>query len=237
MKAIDTLSQIQNAVVTCRRCSRLVTWREEAAAKKVRRYSNEAYWGKPLPGFGHAEAGLVVVGLAPAAHGGNRTGRMFTGDDSGDWLIRAMHQAGFANQEVSRSLNDGLMLHNAYVTAVVRCAPPKNRPTRDEIDACLPYLAMELDILHPQVVIALGRIAFDGVIKYLRLRSLYPGGWQFRHGEQYQITDPYPMWVLTSYHPSRQNTQTGRLTQNMLQSVFNNAQTILQANQIAKKRL
>ncbi len=231
MTTIDTLSQIQDAVVNCRRCSRLVTWREESAVKKVRRYTKEKYWGKPLPGFGNNEAGLVVVGLAPAAHGGNRTGRMFTGDDSGEWLIRAMYQAGFANQEVSQSLHDGLMLHNAYITAVVRCAPPQNRPTPEEIVSCLPYLAMELEILKPQVVIALGRIAFDGVIKYLKQQSAYPGGWQFRHGEQYPITAPYSMSVLASYHPSRQNTQTGRLTQSMLQAVFNRAQAILQANQ------
>lgn len=197
----------------------------------MRRYSHEKYWGKPLPGFGHNEAKLVVVGLAPAAHGGNRTGRMFTGDDSGDWLIRAMHQAGFANQEVSRSLNDGLMLHRAYITAVVRCAPPQNRPTQEEIAACLPYLTMELDVLRPPVVIALGHVAFNGVIKYLKQKSAYPGGWQFRHGALYQIKNPYSMSVLASYHPSRQNTQTGRLTQTMLQSVFDTAQTILQQNE------
>ncbi len=225
---MDNLSEIQNAVVDCRRCPRLVLWREEVALKKVRRYQAEEYWGRPVPGFGDFMAQLVVVGLAPAAHGGNRTGRMFTGDDSGHWLIRAMHGAGFSNQNHSERPNDNLKLKNAYVTAAVHCAPPNNKPTLTEADQCRPFLTQELNIIRPRVIVALGHFAFNAVIKYLKSYDTYPGGWQFGHDVSYHLAVPFPLSVVASYHPSRQNTQTGRLTESMLLSVFTHARSLLE---------
>ncbi|MDI3316437.1 MAG: uracil-DNA glycosylase [Bacillota bacterium] len=202
-------------VVHCRLCPRLVAWREEVARTKVRRYRDQPYWGRPVPGFGDRQARLLLLGLAPAAHGANRTGRMFTGDDSGDFLIAALHRAGLANQPFSRSAGDGLRLRDCFLTAPVRCAPPGNRPTREEILACRPHLRRELALL-PRVraVLALGRVAWE-VAREEWGASMPPGErWpSFAHG---QVARPLggPA-VVASYHPSRQNTQTGRLTATM----------------------
>jgi uracil-DNA glycosylase family 4 len=226
-KPIRTLSQISDTIVSCSRCERLVIWRTKVAEEKVKRFRDEDYWGRPLPGFGDSKAPLVVVGLAPAAHGGNRTGRMFTGDESGTWLIRAMHKSGFANQATSDYKGDGLRLTGAYITAAVRCAPPDNRPTPEEFRRCRPYLSAELDLLLPRVIVVLGRMAYDAIRVHYRDKGLDVRPWQFYHGGQIEVPDAHPVTLITSYHPSRQNTQTGRLTQAMLQSVFEQARRVL----------
>jgi uracil-DNA glycosylase len=213
-------------VIACRRCPRLVTWREEVARVKRAAYAQEEYWGRPLPGFGDPEAGILVLGLAPAAHGGNRTGRIFTGDRSGDWLFAALWRAGLANQPESVHANDGLWLSGCYVTAAVRCAPPANRPLPSERDNCLPYLERELRLLHRvRVIVCLGGFAWD-----VAQRTLGPLGVpvprprpRFGHGLTAELGD----WTLLgSYHPSQQNTFTGRLTESMLDDVFAQAKAL-----------
>ncbi|MCY0877462.1 MAG: uracil-DNA glycosylase [Firmicutes bacterium] len=218
---------LNDRVLACTRCPRLVAWREEVARTKVRRYRNEPYWGKPLVGFGDPEAKLLVVGLAPAAHGGNRTGRMFTGDASGQWLTAALYRAGFANQPTSEHRTDGLVLRGAYITAAVRCAPPQNRPTKEELQACRPYLLEEWNSLDPRVIVALGRIAFDAVREIAEQRGTPLKSAAFAHGARYDWMDSRPRTLLASYHPSRQNTQTGRLTEGMLDQIFTTAREIL----------
>ncbi len=229
MISARSLGTLQAEIVRCRMCPRLVAWREEVARKKVRRHRDEEYWGKPIPGFGDPEARLVLVGLAPAAHGGNRTGRVFTGDRSGDWLYGALYTFGFANQPTSRHRGDGLALKDAYVTAAVRCAPPANKPTREEMDACRPYLVRELALLRRvRVVVALGKIAFDS---YLRVRrelgreAARPLP-RFGHGKTYRM--PEGVTIIASFHPSQQNTQTGRLTRAMFHAVFRKARRLLE---------
>jgi len=225
----ESLERLQAQIVKCRKCPRLVAWREEVARKKVRRYRDEEYWGKPIPGFGDPRARLLLVGLAPAAHGGNRTGRIFTGDRSGDWLYGALYAFGFANQPTSRHRDDGLELKDAYVTAAVRCAPPANKPAREEMDACRPYLVRELGLLRRvRVVVALGKIAFDTYLRVRRELGLevprpLP---QFGHGKTYRM--PEGVTVIASYHPSQQNTQTGRLTRAMFHAVFRKARRLLE---------
>lgn len=223
--ALETVNEI---VIGCRKCPRLVQWREEVARTKVRRFQNDIYWGRPVPGFGDPSAQVVVVGLAPAAHGGNRTGRMFTGDASGDWLVRAMYERGFSNQPSSRDLNDGLQLQNMYMTAAVHCVPPQNRPTPEETRACVPYLFQELHLLHPRVIIVLGHFAFNVVKQYLQYTGVKTRAWRFSHGAHFHNADPSTPDLLCSYHPSRHNTQTGRLDRTMLREVFKQAQTILE---------
>ncbi|CAN5205549.1 hypothetical protein BH24ACT23_BH24ACT23_12150 [soil metagenome] len=204
----------------------MVAWREEAAANPPKRFAGERYWARPVPGFGDPAARIVVVGLAPAAHGANRTGRMFTGDRSGDWLYAAMHRAGLANQPESRSADDGLRLSDAYVTAVVRCAPPANKPAIDERDRCLPYLTEELALLdRAKVLVCLGAFAWDGT-----LRALRPSGLEiprprprFGHGAEVEIGR---FALVGSYHVSQQNTFTGKLTVPMLDSVFERAKEL-----------
>src|SRR5262249_28784930 len=215
------LAQLCAAVTRCRRCPRLVAYRRRIATEKVARFRTQRYWGRPVPGFGDPAARLLVVGLAPAAHGANRTGRMFTGDRSGDWLYGAMHRAGFASQPTSVDRDDGLRLRDAYVTAVARCAPPDNKPTPAEILACRGHLVAELDALDGLlVVVALGKIAHDGLLAALAAadheipRPRPP----FGHGRRCRL--PSGLWVLSSYHPSQQNTFTGRLTVAMLDDVF-----------------
>lgn len=204
-------------------------YRQEVAARKVRRFRHLPYWGKPVPGFGDAAARLLVVGLAPAAHGGNRTGRTFTGDQSGDWLFAALYAAGFANQPTSRHRDDGLRLHDCYITQVVRCAPPGNKPLRQEIANCFPYLVQEWQRLpRVQVIVPLGRIAFDACLRLCRHLGLdlprpLP---RFAHGRLYALAGGRYS-LLPSYHPSRQNTQTGRLTRPMLEAVFATARALL----------
>jgi uracil-DNA glycosylase family 4 len=178
------------------------------------------YWGKPLPGFGDPQARVVILGLAPAAHGGNRTGRMFTGDGSAHFLMAALHRFGFANMPRSESLGDGLQLQDSYMTAIVRCAPPENKPRPDEIANCKRYWTQEFHFLRNlRVVLALGRVAFDTYVRFLREQGVETGDFRFRHGAFHKLPKPYPT-LCASYHPSRQNTQTGKLTKKMLDSVF-----------------
>jgi uracil-DNA glycosylase len=223
----DSLTALNREVTACVRCPRLVEWREQSAADPPRRYRGERYWARPLPGFGDARAAIVVVGLAPAAHGGNRTGRIFTGDRSGDWLFAAMHRAGLANQPTSERADDGLRLAGAYVTAVNRCPPPQNRPTTEERDNCLPYLVRELRLLRSaRVIVALGSFAWAGSMLALagvgaKLPRPRP---RFSHGAEARIEtgeDARREWsLLGCFHPSQQNTFTGRLTEPMLDAVF-----------------
>jgi uracil-DNA glycosylase len=213
-------SILEAEIHACRRCPRLVEWREEAAADPPKRYRGEDYWARPVAGFGDPRARLAIVGLAPAAHGANRTGRMFTGDRSGEWLYAALHRAGFANQPTSVDRDDGLRLEGAYITAVVRCAPPANRPTPDERDNCLPYLARELELLEAaRTVVALGSFAWDGTLRALRdLGAEIPRPKpRFGHGAEAEVAD----WTLLGcFHPSQQNTFTGKLTEAMIDDVF-----------------
>ncbi|HYP55424.1 MAG TPA: uracil-DNA glycosylase [Solirubrobacterales bacterium] len=217
---------MNQAVRQCCACPRLVAWREEAAANPPCRFKGEAYWARPVTGFGDPAARLVLVGLAPAAHGANRTGRMFTGDRSGDWLYAALHRAGYANQPTAVDVDDGLELDDAYVTATVRCAPPANRPTPAERDACLPFLAGELALLkRSRVLVALGGFGWDGALRAatslgLELPRPRP---RFGHGAEGDLG----RWkLLGCYHPSQQNTFTGRLTEPMLDDVFRRARDL-----------
>jgi|SRR5438445_331025 len=213
------LDELESRIVRCRRCPRLVVWREEVARTKRASFASEDYWGRPLPGFGDRRAAVVVLGLAPAAHGGNRTGRIFTGDRSGDWLFRALHQAGFANQPTSTHRGDGLKLRDCWVTAAVRCAPPANRPTPQERDNCLPWLVAELrELERARVIVALGSFAWDASLRALRdLGHVVKPRPRFGHGARAAVG---PYVVLGSYHPSQQNTFTGKLTEQMLEDVF-----------------
>jgi uracil-DNA glycosylase len=222
----DSLEQVAGEVHGCRRCPRLVEWREASAADPPRRFQGEDYWARPVAGFGDRKARLAIVGLAPAAHGANRTGRMFTGDRSGDWLYTALHRAGYANQSESVRSDDGLRLRDAYITAVVRCAPPANRPAPAERDNCLPYLVRELELLEScRVIVALGAFAWDGALRALRaLQAEIPRPWpRFGHGVEVSIGDRQ---LLGCYHPSQQNTFTGRLTEPMLGQVFSRAREL-----------
>ena len=220
----DSLERVTAEVVECRLCPRLVEWRERVAHEKRAAFRDRDYWGRPLPGFGDPAARMLIVGLAPAAHGGNRTGRIFTGDRSGDWLFAALHRAGFANQALSVSRDDGLRLADAYIAAVVRCAPPANRPLPEERDNCLPYLAREMRLLEGlRVIVCLGAFAYDGAARALGMRSK-PA---FGHGVEVPLPDGRV--VICSYHPSQQNTFTGRLTERMLDDVFMRAKSVLDA--------
>jgi uracil-DNA glycosylase family 4 len=220
------LPALEREVVGCRRCPRLVAWREEAARVKRASFAGEQYWGRPLPGFGDPNASVLVLGLAPAAHGGNRTGRIFTGDRSGDWLFAALWRAGFANQPESRSRDDGLTLRRCYVTAAVRCAPPANRPLPAERDNCLPYLVRELELLpSARVLVCLGGFAWDAALRALRERGVAiprPRP-RFGHGASVQLG---PWTLLACFHPSQQNTFTGRLTEKMMDQVLGHAREL-----------
>ncbi len=211
------LADLARAIVSCERCPRLRRYCEAVAHEKKRAYRDEVYWGRPVPGFGDPAARLLIVGLAPAAHGANRTGRMFTGDSSGDFLMRALHAAGFANLPASRHVGDGLALTDAYIAAAARCAPPDNKPTAAEIANCLPYLVAEVDALaRLRVVVALGRIAFDACLTALGPIAPKPA---FAHCAVCSLGPTRPI-LIASYHPSRQNTNTGRLTPEMFGAVF-----------------
>ncbi len=225
---MKSLTQLNEAIVSCTRCPRLVQWREEIARTKRRMYMDWDYWGKPVPGFGDPEARVLIIGLAPAAHGANRTGRVFTGDDSGNWLYTALYNQGWANKPISTHRGDGLTLTDAYVSAVARCAPPKNRPTPDELSNCSPFLEKELGLLENlEVVIALGSIAFD---RFLRLwksmgNPIPTPKPRFGHNVAYDFSPA--LKLVGSYHPSRQNTQTGTLTREMLDTAFSTAKSLL----------
>ena len=216
----DKLHQINHKVVECTRCPRLSQYIKQIGQEKIKRFIGEEYWARPLPSWGDPNARLLIVGLAPAAHGGNRTGRMFTGDGSGDWLARAMYESGFANMPTSRSKDDGLVLKDAYITAAIRCAPPDNKPLTIELMNCSQYLVSELQILQNiKVILMLGKIGFDSYCRAAGLRKI-----RFSHGASYEINGKM---LLASYHPSRQNTNTGKLTWQMWFDIFKKARSIL----------
>jgi uracil-DNA glycosylase family 4 len=226
---METLEQINAEVVACRRCPRLVAWREAVAASPPARFRGETYWARPLPGFGDPDARLLVVGLAPAANGGNRTGRMFTGDPSGEWLYRALHRAGFASQATARHIGDGLTLTDCYISAVVRCAPPDNKPLPEERDRCLPYLTREIRVLtRLLVVVTLGAFAWDGTLRALKALGHVHAGRRpaFGHGVQVRVG---PYILLGSYHPSQRNTSTRLLTEAALDEVFAAARALIES--------
>ena len=225
----SSLKELNARITGCRRCPRLVRHRERVARDKVARFREWTYWGRPVPGFGDPDARLLVVGLAPAAHGGNRTGRVFTGDRSGEWLFRALHRAGFPNQPTSVSRRDGLRLDDAYIVAAVRCAPPGNRPTPEEFLRCAPFLVAELELLtNLRVVVVLGQVAMDRFLRAYRTAggSIPRPKPSFGHGRTYRLDD---VTLLASYHPSQRNTQTGLLSEAMFDSIFREARSILDA--------
>lgn len=223
MNTSQKFESLLSDITTCRACPRLVAWREEVARVKRRAYRDETYWGKPVPGFGDQNARVLVIGLAPAAHGANRTGRLFTGDSSANFLYAALYRVGFASQPTSRHRDDGLTLHDVFISAACRCAPPDNKPTLAEIAACQPFLEREIALLPDlQVVVALGRIAFDATLRLYA--DLQPSTFNlkpvlFAHNAAYSLGPGLPT-LVASYHPSRQNTQTGRLTVGMFDDVW-----------------
>jgi uracil-DNA glycosylase len=224
------LTRLNRELVKCRRCPRLVAWREQVAREKVARFRDQDYWGRPVPGFGDPAARLLILGLAPAAHGGNRTGRVFTGDRSGEWLFGSLHRTGFANQPTSVSRDDGLALSDCYVTAPVKCAPPDNKPLPQERATCAPWLERELALLPTvRVVVALGSYAWDTALRHLGPVRPKP---RFGHGAETPL--PHDRTLLGSYHVSQQNTQTGRLTAGMLDGVFVRARTLLRGDRQAR---
>jgi uracil-DNA glycosylase family 4 len=223
------LQVLNREIVTCRLCPRLVEHRERVAKVKRRAFLDWEYWGKPVPGFGDPEAEMFIIGLAPAAHGGNRTGRVFTGDRSGDFLYRGLYDAGFASQPTSVSINDGLALSNVYIAAAVRCAPPDNKPTPDEFRNCRPYLAREFSLLPKlRVVVVLGKIAMDAYLTILRAQGKIArrSAFAFGHNRVHRTGPGQPV-LICSYHPSQQNTSTGKLTAAMLEAVFKRAKEYL----------
>ena len=228
LNQVRDLAALHEQIVECSRCPRLVSHREKVARDKVARFRDQEYWGKPVPPFGDFKARMLIMGLAPAAHGGNRTGRSFTGDPSGDWLYGALYRAGFANQPTSQSMDDGLVLTDAYVTNAVRCAPPDNKPVPAEKAACQPFLVREMELLERvEVVVALGKFAFDA---FLQTRAVAGRGNprplpKFGHGAATVLEEG--LTLISSYHPSRQNTQTGKLTREMFDAIFQQARSLL----------
>jgi uracil-DNA glycosylase family 4 len=221
---IEALTKI---IISCRKCPRLVEYRETIAKKKKKAYQDWEYWGKPVPAFGDIDGRILVVGLAPGPHGSNRTGRMFTGDASGVFLYNALYKAGLANQPSSVSREDGLLLSGLMISAICRCVPPDNKPDRSEIMNCLPYLVQEIKLMsNLQGVVALGRLAFDNVIGIYRAKGAAIARLDFKHGAIYPLGEGLP-WLIASYHPSRQNTQTGRLTTDMFNQIWQKAILLL----------
>ena len=228
----EQLSQLRilsEEIISCRKCPRLEKHREKMAREKRRAYRDWTYWGKPVPGFGDAQAQLLILGLAPAAHGANRTGRMFTGDRSGDFLYAALHKAGFGNQPTSLHRDDGLQLQNAYISATCRCAPPDNKPLPKEIANCRGYLEHEIEILKPKVVLALGKIAWDAYLEILKTRGVIASRalYKFAHGAETEVAPGEPR-LFGVYHPSQQNTQTGRVTPAMYATVLSRIRRFLE---------
>ena len=226
------LARLRDTIIACRKCPRLVEYREEVARTKRRAFRDCTYWGRPVPGFGDPNAKLLIIGLAPAAHGGNRTGRAFTGDRSGDFLYARLYEAGFANQPTSVAVDDGLELRDAYISAAARCAPPDNKPLPEELRNCAGYLEEEFAILRPRAVLALGAIAF-----YTYLRLLVKEGriasrvtYKFSHGAEFKLPGDLP-YLFSSYHPSQQNTQTGRLTPQMFDAVLQHIRRVMGASE------
>ena len=220
------LEVLNQQIISCRKCARLVNWREAVAIKKRKAYRDQEYWGRPVPGFGDKRARILVVGLAPGAHGSNRTGRQFTGDASGRFLFPALFRAGFASRPDSTDRNDGLMLRDLYLTASCRCAPPENKPTPEELDNCQDYLEHEVSLIKPKVVVCLGRIAFE---RMRRVFLLGRQGMKFAHAAAFRIdpgSAPDVRWILCSYHPSQQNTATGKLTRAMFDRIWEIAGTL-----------
>ncbi len=217
---MKTIQSLNKKITKCKKCPRLSVYIRDVAKNKVRRFKEEKYYGKPLSGFGDVNAKLLIVGLAPAAHGGNRTGRMFTGDSSGDWVAKVMHKHGFASIPTSQTIDDELILKDAYITAAVRCAPPQNKPTKEEMDTCFVYLEQEKEILkNVTTILCLGKIAYDATCKLYNVKSE-----KFGHNKLF-VYDNFK--ILTSYHPSKQNTQTGRLTWNQWSAVFGKAKKLI----------
>jgi len=230
------LTVLNKEVVACRACPRLVEYREKIGREKRRAYLDWTYWAKPVPGFGDPHARVLILGLAPGAHGSNRTGRPFTGDSSGNFMYPVLHRTGFANQPTAKHLDDGLKLTDAYITAAVRCAPPDNKPTPQEIANCAPFLDRELDALtNVKVVVALGRIGFDAYLNYLRRKEIVKSkaAYAFGHGATYTMPDG--KILLASYHPSNQNTNTGKLTEEMFTEIFRTAKRLLKKAQAASR--
>ena len=220
MNSKNEIISLNKKIINCKKCERLNQYIKKVAKNKVKRFKTEKYWGKPLPGFGDTNCRLLIIGLAPAAHGGNRTGRMFTGDSSGDWVAKALFQNGFANKPTSEKMNDGFSLIDVYITAAVRCAPPQNKPTKDEFQNCLPYIQQELEILKKiRIILCLGKIAFDTCAKLLSIK-----GQKFGHGT---IINHGKFVIICSYHPSKQNTQTGRLVWSQWNTVFRKARKLI----------
>jgi len=224
----QTIAELNAQVVGCRKCPRLVAYREQVAQEKRRAFLDWDYWGKPVPGFGDPQAQLLILGLAPAAHGANRTGRMFTGDRSGDFLYQALYRTGFASQPHSVSREDGLKLHNAYISATLRCAPPANKPLPGELENCRPYFETEIELLRPRAILALGGIAMRAYLAMLKRRGGISSHaeFPFGHGVSYQLPNGLPR-LFASYHPSQQNTFTGKLTEKMLEKVLRDVQSFL----------
>ncbi len=230
-KVPPKLAHLNQQVIACTRCAKLIAYCRQVAQEKRRMYRDWEYWGKPVPGFGDPGAELLILGLAPGAHGSNRTGRMFTGDRSGDFLYPALYEAGFASQPTARNRNDGLKLRNCYITASLRCAPPANKPTPRELRNCRPYLEKELEILNRvRAVLVLGRIAFDSYLRVLGGRRDFtrPPNLAFSHGASLKLPEGFPR-LFCSYHPSQQNTQTGRLTADMFRRVLHDIRDFLES--------
>ncbi|MCI0555785.1 MAG: uracil-DNA glycosylase [Anaerolineae bacterium] len=223
-----SLASLNKEIIACRKCLRLVAWREEVARVKRRAYKDQEYWGKPVPGFGDPKARVLIVGLAPGAHGSNRTGRAFTGDASGGFMYPALYRAEFANQSTAVSRSDGLALKDLYIAASARCVPPDNKPTPEELNNCQSYLERELQILKPKVIVCLGRIAFERILK---IYGLHDSSLKFGHGALYKLNTDLQNtdhWLLCSYHPSQQNTLTGKLTVKMFDDIWVKAKELLQ---------
>jgi len=228
MKTEQVLAKLQQKVILCRKCPRLVAYLQEVEKRRPRRYLEWDYWSKPLPSFGDPKARILIVGIAPAANGGNRTGRMFTGDRSGEWLFGALHQFGLANRPNSSTRNDGFALRDCYITATLRCAPPQNKPLPEEIENCRPYSLQELDLLKEvKIILPLGQIALTQTLRSLRQKGVEVPSLVFGHGKVYPL--PNGQTIITTYHPSQQNTQTGKLTRPMFHGIFRMVRERLQA--------